>query len=246
MVTFAILALLAVVSIIWWIMRRRRSAYERDHPLPPLIVLPQANGTAPPPRPPIRRHSAARGPAAPRVDRGGDLDDDLASFSRPRDVARFAPPPVSRPSTPSATPTVAPAIDEAMPGATVEGHLLRFHRPADGTLQFLPGRLEVVDGRDAGHEIRFVRTMGADGTRVTFGRSEGPPYRHVQLREQTVSRRHAVMSLEGAGLWRLTNLSETNPVVVNGVPLSGDDSEVVLRDGDRIEMGEVAFLFRER
>src|SRR5579871_5817137 len=30
----------------------------------------------------------------------------------------------------------------------------------DGTLQFLPGRLEVVDGERPGQDIRFVRTWG--------------------------------------------------------------------------------------
>jgi pSer/pThr/pTyr-binding forkhead associated (FHA) protein len=142
----------------------------------------------------------------------------------------------------------------------VEGASVRYWRPADGTLQFLPGRLEVIAGRDAGQEIRFVRTPGPDGTRVTFGRAEGAPYRHVQLREPTVSRAHARMTLEvvngngpesatGTARWRLENLSATNPVVVNGRPLAADESErcsVVLDEGDRIEMGEVVFRFHER
>jgi pSer/pThr/pTyr-binding forkhead associated (FHA) protein len=149
-------------------------------------------------------------------------------------------------------------------GAAVDGALVRYWRPADGTLQFLPGRLEVIAGRDAGQEIRFVRTPGPDGTLVTFGRAEGAPYRHVQLREPTVSRAHARMTLDGrshAGAdsqpgsngastrWRLENLSATNPVVVNGRALGADDgpsASVVLTEGDRIEMGEVVFRFHEK
>ena len=53
----------------------------------------------------------------------------------------------------------------------------------------------------------------------------------------------------GAARWRLENLSATNPVVVNGRPLDangGVTSSVILSEGDRIEMGEVAFVFRER
>ena len=138
---------------------------------------------------------------------------------------------------------------------------MRYWRPADGTLQFLPGRLEVIAGRDAGQEIRFVRTPGPDGTRVTFGRAEGAPYRHIQLREPTVSRSHARMTLETEPVvadnprsaplsrWRLENLSATNPVVVNGRALGSDGSDacsVVLESGDRIEMGEVVFRFHER
>jgi len=141
---------------------------------------------------------------------------------------------------------------------------LRFWRPADGTLQFLPGRLVIAAGRDVGQEIRFVRTEGPDGTRITFGRAEGAPYRHVQLREPTVSRAHAQMTYEqptvsnGSGSrgitgitshWRLENLSSTNPVAVNGRPLNGQgglSASVILAEGDRIEMGEVAFIFHSR
>ena len=116
----------------------------------------------------------------------------------------------------------------------------------------------IAAGRDTGHEIRFVRTAGPDGTLVTFGRAEGAPYRHVQLREPTVSRLHARMALDlpvrgapggGAPQWQLENLSSTNPVVVNGTPLDaggGSTSSVILADGDRIEMGEVAFVFHAR
>jgi len=83
-----------------------------------------------------------------------------------------------------------------------------------------------------------VRTAGPDGARVTFGRAEGAPYRHVQLREPTVSRAHAEMTFHqsvpasnGSGSrgtsgtparWRLENLSSTNPVVINGRSLDAN------------------------
>jgi hypothetical protein len=120
------------------------------------------------------------------------------------------------------------------------------HRPApDGTLQFLPGRLEIVEGRDVGQEIRFVRQAGATTTEITFGRGDGAPYRHVQLHEPTVSRLHAKITLEDKR-WRLTNLSRTNPVVVNGTPLEGEGASHLLAEGDRVEMGEVALRFRTK
>jgi len=122
---------------------------------------------------------------------------------------------------------------------------LRLERPLDGTLQFLPGRLEVIEGREVGQEIKFVRTPGPDGTTITFGRAEGAQYRHVQLNEPTVSRMHAKLTLDGKS-WSLVNLSATNPAVVNGMALHGEGSTVVLREGDRIEMGEVAFRFRSK
>lgn len=130
------------------------------------------------------------------------------------------------------------------PGAS-PAQTLRLEKPVDGTLQFLPGKLEVVEGRDVGQEIRFVRTAGPDGQTITFGRSEGPQYRHVQLQEHTVSRQHARMVLEGK-TWTLTNMSRTNPVSINGLAMSEETPSVVLRDGDRIEMGEVVFRFRSR
>jgi hypothetical protein len=134
-------------------------------------------------------------------------------------------------------------VDPAAEYATlVDGHSLRFYRPAEGTLQFFPGRLEVIEGRDTGHEIRFVKTAGPDSDTITFGRLEGPPYRHVQLREPTVSRQHAKMTLR-QGAWYLENLSLTNPVVVNGNALSGQGTNVMLANGDRVEMGEVTFRF---
>ena len=124
-----------------------------------------------------------------------------------------------------------------------EGQSVRFSIPTDGTLQFLPGRLEITAGHEAGREIRFVRLPNSP-PEITFGRNEGAPYRHVQLRDGTVSRLHARMRLH-EGRWTLTNLSTTNPVTYNGRVL-GDGEEQPLEHDDRIEMGEVAFRFRSR
>ncbi len=151
-------------------------------------------------------------------------------------------------ASPATTASTAPAVpvvnDAGIPGTLMEGHALRYSIPAEGTLQFLPGRLEIEQGLDAGREIRFVQLPGPTGLEVTFGRSEGEPYRHVQLRDLTVSRQHAKMRFHD-GNWSLTNLSQTNPVFCNGSELDGD-AELLLADGDRIEMGEVVFTFRER
>ena len=138
----------------------------------------------------------------------------------------------------------APELRTSAPPARPDGQAMRFSVPSDGTLQFLPGRLEVEAGAELGREIRFVRTAGPDGSDVTFGRSEGALYRHVQLHDQTVSRLHARMRMRD-GQWHLTNLSTTNPLALNGRVL-GDEEEQPLTDGDRIEMGEVIFRFRSR
>ena len=133
---------------------------------------------------------------------------------------------------------------DGVPGAMIEGHQFRFSTPVEGTLQFLPGRLEISSGLDTGREIRFVRVPGPNGTEVTFGRNVGPLYRHIQLRDQTVSREHARLVFAD-GNWTLTNLSKTNPVAHNGRILRLAE-EQPLGDGDRLEMGEVVFNFRSR
>ncbi len=128
--------------------------------------------------------------------------------------------------------------------AWADGQAVRFNVPVDGTLQFLPGRLEIIAGQEPGREVRFVRLPDSVEPEITFGRNEGPLYRHVQLRDATVSRLHAQMVMRG-GAWTLTNLSTTNPVMLNGAVL-GDGEAHVLADGDRVEMGEVVFRFRTR
>ena len=137
-------------------------------------------------------------------------------------------------------PTMAPGE-----GAMHDGETVRFSIPDEGTLQFLPGRLEIFSGPDKGRDVRFVRTGGERHPEITFGRSEGAPYRHVQLMARTVSRQHASMSLID-GHWELKNLSATNPVLLNGRSLEAGEVAPLLVDGDRIEMGEIVFLFHDR
>jgi pSer/pThr/pTyr-binding forkhead associated (FHA) protein len=138
---------------------------------------------------------------------------------------------------------------EARPGSPsahlVQGAQVRFFRAEEGTLEFLPGRLEIVGGEDVGQEIHFARQVGDDEITVTFGRSEGPPLRHVQLLDPTVSRQHARMNYTGQR-WHLTNLSTTNAVVLNGSPLPDHGAGITLEEGDRLEMGAVVFVFRAR
>lgn len=125
----------------------------------------------------------------------------------------------------------------------VDAGPVRFERPPQGTLQLLPGRLEIQSGEGRGQEIRFIRAPGSP-PEITFGRNTGPEYRHIQLRVPTVSRLHAHLRFEN-GAWTLRNLSGTNPTIVNGRTLGSGLEEAGLQDGDRIEMGEVVFTFRQ-
>ena len=257
MITLAILSLLTLTIAAATLLarKRQRAARERVTEIPLFTV--SAASLVPRPRPvadlgdtPPSFESVARAPI-----HGDPLDREMR-FSQAAPTIRTRDGVVSTVLHPRrGDPGSAP---EESAGEAVDGASVRYWRAADGTLQFLPGRLVIAAGRDTGHEIRFVRTAGPDGTLVTFGRAEGAPYRHVQLREPTVSRLHARMALDlpvrgapggGAPQWQLENLSSTNPVVVNGTPLDaggGSTSSVILADGDRIEMGEVAFVFHAR
>lgn len=127
-------------------------------------------------------------------------------------------------------------MDEPAPDATVV-----FNRPVDEAVQILPGRLQVLSGEAAGQDFRLVSRIG-ETPQIVVGREIGPPYRHITLHAPTVSRRHARMDFVD-GHWTITNLSETNPVLVNNRALLNGGSARRLSNGDCIELGEVALRF---
>ncbi|HEX7088593.1 MAG TPA: FHA domain-containing protein [Longimicrobiales bacterium] len=186
--------------------------------------------------------------AAGVVDDGGRASG-LRAVGQPADVASprsLEPAQVwSRRSGGAAQPALAVGTgDDGSDTELVDARTVRFYRPVGGTMQLLPGRLEIVSGAEPGHVIRFVRLPGVP-PEVTFGRARGAPPLHVQLLLPTVSRRHARMRYTEEG-WRIVNLSRTNPLVVNGEVLESEAESRKLYDGDRIEMGEIVFVFRER
>lgn len=126
--------------------------------------------------------------------------------------------------------------EELSPDATVI-----FNRPVDEPMQILPGRLRVISGEPATEDLRLFSRLG-EPPRIVVGRDSGPPHRHITLHSPTVSRRHARMDFDH-GVWTITNLSQTNPVLVNDRVLSNGGSARTLSDGDRIELGEVALRF---
>jgi PPM family protein phosphatase len=219
--------------------RRARERHPHSH-APPVLVFPLDRGdvsrrrTPPGTEPPPRR--------APIHDPGPDHRHGSAPYDA-------APDPGSRrmtipPDSPHRPPAAPPPSADRNGGSSswVEAGNVRFEEPPEGTLQLLPGRLEIESGAGAEGEIRFVRVPGEE-PEVTFGRSTGPPYRHVQLRSPTVSRMHARLRFDGGG-WTLRNDSGTNPTVLNGRTLDSTE-ERALSDGDRIEMGEIVFVFRQ-
>lgn len=162
---------------------------------------------------------------------------DVPAYERPappRSVAAALP--QLRPSPP-ATSSI-----EALADTPDELHTLRFQRPTDATVQLLPGRLEVLAGESRPHqEIRFIRVPGAPAELI-LGREPGRSPQHIAFESSTVSRRHARLAFTD-GRWAVSNLSKTNPVVVNDEKLSVKDGRRFLADGDRVELGEVQLRF---
>jgi hypothetical protein len=136
-------------------------------------------------------------------------------------------------------------VDDDEPAARgANSETVRFIRPGEEPIQILPGRLEVLSGDPKHREIRFVRSPG-EPAELILGRESGRSPQSVALNSDTVSRRHAKFAYSN-GRWAVTNLSRTNPVVVNDVRLPDNSIERPLADGDRVELGEVVLRFRSR
>ena len=247
--------ILAITLLVLRVARWRRDVSIRHHGAPMLVMPLAGTDLATAPRPVLPREElpdAAR--LSPR-----SIARVTSSPGSVRRVTPVSPPFEALPDEPDVL--VVPDDDhetvstgpfrpaDARPGSPsahlVQGAQVRFFRAEEGTLEFLPGRLEVVAGEDTGQEIHFARQVGDEEVTVTFGRSEGPPLRHVQLLDPTVSRQHARMTYMGQR-WHLSNMSTTNAVLLNGAALPDHGNGITLQDGDRLEMGAVQFVFHER
>lgn len=116
--------------------------------------------------------------------------------------------------------------------------------PAPAPHGYLPGWLEIATGPGKGEAIRFPR-LESGAPDYTLGRGDGPPQTHIRLPVTSVSRQQARMHHEN-GRWQVVNLSRTNPTCVNGRTLNAPDGAHWLRDGDRVEMGDLVLRFRDR
>jgi FHA domain len=213
----------AIVIVKAWF--RSRAARARE--VPPLFVIPHSTtrvepmigfDTLSPVRPsPARAANGVRPPRSP----GRMAGSEALAF----DDARFA------------------DVD-AVPVRGANSETVRFLRPGEEQIQILPGRLEVLAGEPKHREIRFVRSPG-EPAELILGRDPGPSPHAIALQSDTVSRRHARFAFSN-GRWSVTNLSRTNPVVVNDERLFDNSIERPLADGDRVELGEVVLRFRAR
>jgi hypothetical protein len=218
-VIFLLAAVAACCLFVQWWVNRPDSSNELPPLVIPLAVTPEEEVPAwrPAPRP-------APEPMAPPA------PPDLAAV--------WGPPSTSTRSSQTPLKVVRDVVsfDEPSPSETV-----RFRRPVDEPVQLLPGRLEVVSGDPRHQEIRFVRIPGRPAELI-LGRDPGDSAQHVTLRSSTVSRQHARLAFAN-GRWAVSNLSLTNPVVLNDEELSARDGDRDLTDGDRLELGEVVLRF---
>lgn len=216
--------------------RKRSEQEDRDGPL---LVFPVRTGD--------RSRGAARAQtpvrhSAPRPE--GAVKREATRNPTPEPTREPATTPTrERAPTSTREPAPTPTREPAPTPTRVEAGHVQFDAPPEGTLQLLPGRLEIESGEGAGHEVRFVRVPGTE-PEVTLGRSSGEPHRHIRLDSPTVSRLHARLRF-GMGRWTLKNESATNPTLHNGRALESPDDAATLRDGDRIELGDVVFRFRQ-
>ena len=157
----------------------------------------------------------------------------------PPSGSRTPPPPLI---TPTHLKVVRDLPDFANEHEPAPAETVRFRRPTDEAVHLLPGRLEFLSGVPRHQEIRFVRIPGRPAELI-LGREPGDTPQHVALRSSTVSRQHARFVYVN-GQWHVVNLSNTNPVVVNGEELMAYDAARGLTDGDRVELGEVVMRFR--
>ncbi len=250
--TIILIAAAAVsLLLVVWMMRRRRVDLYRDD-LPPLIFAVHDRVSAPP-----NMRPASFG--------------NRTGYQAPEQWSEASTPPYYPPARPMGPPPASPppGASSQSSGAQNGGTAANAGRDGNGngqsaraseatmrvpryqgpvTMAFLPGRLEVQaagrTGPRPGEEIRFPARRQGDGI-VILGRDDGPSGATVKVPAESVSRRHARLQFDN-GRWKITNLSRTNPTLVNGEELMVTDGARWLLDGDIIEMGEMVFRFHEQ
>ena len=209
-----------IAQLVWFLSGRPEPGREP----PPLVV-------------PIHPQFVRRVDSAP-------IEPRVAAPAPAATVSSFAPPlaaPVVTAVTIEPPAAIAPAPADARDDHAAPAETVRFVRPGDEALQLLPARFEVISGITPPQVIRFVRVPGKPAEMI-IGREAASSPQQVTLTSSTVSRRHARVSYTD-GRWLVSNLSRTNPVVVNDHALAEFEGPRPLLDGDRIELGDVVLRF---
>lgn len=149
---------------------------------------------------------------------------------RDRSQAMQPPPPVpastATSNTISAEATSKPDAEPAPPGATLTAPTTI--RPSQGTAALTEAQLvNAADGT--------IHPIGPGDTRI--GRSRD---NDLRLADITVSHAHAVLTRLGPRRYRITNLSKTNPTLLNGQSCT----EAILSNGDVLSFGATELRFQ--
>ena len=121
----------------------------------------------------------------------------------------------------------------------------RVQRPAsivpDTTYKSLPGKLVIQKNKKILQVIDLYQTKAQ--ACFTIGRAAGPPVEHIRIEDDTVSMQQAKIEYTD-NKFILTNLSRTNPSIVDGVQLAKNQS-VELPHDSTIVMGEIIAKFEK-
>ncbi len=98
----------------------------------------------------------------------------------------------------------------------------------------MPAHLIAEEGPHRGLVLNFT-----EGEDWVIGRD--PDVADFVIEDSTVSRQHARITKQPKGIF-LQNLSHTNPILING---EDHDGRVLLKEGDKIQIGHTIFLFSE-
>lgn len=112
------------------------------------------------------------------------------------------------------------------------------------TMRFMPGRLEIVSAEDKGKSFKMAGFPSDNGSVVTLGResvSGERGYSHIQLNDQTVSRKQAEIIYRDAKMF-IKNLSETNYTKVDGKEIKPNELAEIT-NGAIIKTGAIEFRY---
>ena len=149
-------------------------------------------------------------------------------------------------SAPSVGPAAAPSEStEPAPAAGVDATVMLSGGGLGEDEIPLLGKFVVVSGSDKGKEIPVYGYVTSGGFETTIGREQvtgGRGKAHIHFDDPAISRKQAKLVCS-AGKFKIVNLSQTNPTVVNGRSV-GVDEGVYLVPGNRVQFGGVEMEFR--
>lgn len=112
------------------------------------------------------------------------------------------------------------------------------------TMRFMPGRLEIISTEDKGKSFKLTGFPAENGSVVTLGRESvlgEKGYSHIQLNDQTVSRKQAEIIYRDDKMF-IKNLSETNYSKVDGREVKPNEVAEIT-NGTIIKTGAIEFKY---